>query len=80
MNKLRPPLFWILAVLWLLAVVTLLGPLLVEWLDERGLTGRIPGLPVNVTEALLFGTLWIVGVAVLWVALTCRHKTSEGGR
>lgn len=51
---------------WLLAggcagVVVAVAPLTIEWLDRRGRSWAIPGLPVTVSEILMLVGLIAIG-------------------
>jgi H+/Cl- antiporter ClcA len=69
---------WLLAAfLWLGFVVGLVGPLLMELLDDRGFTGRVLGLPALVTEVLVIGLAALIPVALLWRRAR-RHREPAG--
>lgn len=54
------------ALLWIVFILGAIGPLLVELLDNHGLTGSVLGLPVIVTEALVIGLVALTPVALFW--------------
>ena len=50
------------ALLWIAFIIVGVGPLLMEQLDQRGMTGRVFGLPVFVTETIVIGLVALVPV------------------
>jgi hypothetical protein len=67
----------IAALLWVVFVVGVVGPVLMELLDQHDLKGRVFGLPVVVTETLLIGIVACVPIVLLWRRTRrCREPTA----
>ena len=54
------------ALVWAAFAVGVIGPFLMELLDEHGLTGKLVGLPVLVTETIVIGLVALTPLALLW--------------